>query len=111
MGPLSILSRVDKDNQEIECSYNVRGPKCPRTSIDREVDDSRMGDSPGNHGVKELNDHPWVEKPTRGNERLKGVPRHKPHGISELGKAYKIIYILKGLVVQLFGTAIRISCN
>ena len=70
MGPLSILSRVGEDNREIECSCNVRGPKCPSTSINREVIDSRMEDSPGCHDVKDLNDHLRVEKPARGHERL-----------------------------------------
>ena len=111
MGPLSILNRVGEDNREIECSCNVGGSKCPLTSIDREVDDSRMGDSPGCHGVKELNDHSWVEKLAWGRERLQGVPLHKTHGISEPGKGRKIRYVVKGLVVQLFSTTIRISCN
>ena len=65
MGPLSILSRVSEDNWEIECSCNVRGQKCPLTTINREVDDSMIGDSPGCHSVIELNDHPGVEKPAR----------------------------------------------
>ena len=69
-----------------------------------------MGDSPGCHGVKELNDHPWVEKPAWGHERLQGVPLHKLHGIRELRKGEKIRYIIKGLIVQLFGTTIQISC-
>ena len=111
MGPQSILSRVGEDNWEIECSYNVRGPECPLTAIKKEVDDSTMGDSPGCHSVIELNDHPGIEKSARGHERLQGVPLHKPHGISELGKGDKIRYVVKDLVVQLFGTAIRIPYN
>ena len=70
-----------------------------------------MGDSLGCHCVKELNDHSRVEKPARGHERLQGVPLHKPHGISELEKGRKTRYVVKGLIVKLFGTAIRISCN
>ena len=70
-----------------------------------------MGDSPGCHSVIELNDHPRVEKPARGHERLQGLPLHKPHGISELEKGGKIIYVLKDLIVQLFGTTIRIPYN
>ena len=68
--------------------------------------DSRMGDSPGCHGVIELNDHPGIEKLVRGHERLQGVPLHKPHGIYGLEKEGKIRYVIKGLVVQLFGTTI-----
>ena len=68
-------------------------------AINREVDDSRMGDSPGCHGVIELNDHPWIEKPVRGHERLQGVSLHKPHGISEFRKGGKIINVVKGIIV------------
>ena len=32
----------------------------------------------------ELDDHPGVEESTWGHKMLKGVPLHKPHGISEL---------------------------
>ena len=67
MRPQSILSQVGKENWEIECSYNVRGPKCPLTAINREVDDSRIGDSPGCHSLIELNDHPRVEESARGH--------------------------------------------
>ena len=109
MGPLSILSRVGEDNWDIECRYNVRGLKRPLTAINREVDEKRMGDSPGCHSVIELNDHRGVEKQARDHERLQGVPLHKPYGISELGKGGKIRHVVKGLVVQLFVTAIRIS--
>ena len=91
MGPLSILNRVGKDNWEIECSCNVRGSKFPLMTINREVDDSRMGDLPGCHSVIELNDHPRIEKLLRGHERLQGVPLHKSHGISKLGKATKSV--------------------
>ena len=70
------------------------------------MDDSRIGDSPGCHSVIELNDHPGVEKLARCHERLQGVLLHKPHAISELRKGGKIRYVVKGLVVQLFGTAI-----
>ena len=70
MGPLSIHSRVGENNWEIECSCNVSGPNCPLTAINREVDGSRMGDSPGCHSVIELNDHSGVEKLARGHERL-----------------------------------------
>ena len=54
-------------------------------TINGEVDGSRMGDSPRFHSMVELNDHPGVEKPVQGYKRLKGVPLHKPHGISKLG--------------------------
>ena len=51
MGPQSIHSRVGEENWEIECSYNVRGPECPLMAINREVDDSMIGDSLGCHNV------------------------------------------------------------
>ena len=70
-----------------------------------------MGDSPGCHSVIKLNDHPGVGKPARGHERLEGIPLHKLHGISKLGKSGKIGYVVQDLVVQLIGTAIRIPYN
>ena len=70
------------------------------------MDDSRIEDSPRCHSLIELNDHPRVEESARGHERLQVVPLHKPHGISKLGKGGKIRYVVKDLVVQLFGTAI-----
>ena len=90
----------------MECGYNIGGPKCPLTTINGEVDGSRIGVSPGFHGVIELNDHPGVEKPTRGHKRLQGVPLHKPHGISQLricSKSWKIIICL---TIHFPGTAI-----
>ena len=70
-----------------------------------------MGDLLGCHSMIELNDHSGVEKPARGHERLQGVPLHKPHGILELGKGGCSRYVIKSLVVQLLGIAIRISYN
>ena len=59
-------------------------------AINREVDDNRMGDSPGCHSVIELNDHPWVDKPTWGHERLQGVPLHKHMESLSSGRAAKL---------------------
>ena len=70
MGPLSILCRVGEDNKKIECSRNIRGPKCPLTAVNREVYGSRMGVSSGCHSLIKLNDHTGVEKSAWGHERL-----------------------------------------
>ena len=91
---------------EVECSCNVGGPKCPLTTINGEVDSSRMGDSLGCHSMVELNNHPGVEKPARGHKRLQGVPLHKPHGIFELGIGSKSWKIIISFGVHFLGTAI-----
>ena len=98
MGPLSKLYRVGEYNWKIECSRNIRGSKCPLTAINREVYDSRIGVSPGCHNLVKLDDHAGVEKLAWSHERLYGVPVHKPHGVSELGRDGKsrdvIIYLI-----------------
>ena len=103
---MSVIDRVGKHHWEIECSCNVRGPKCPLTAIDREVDGSWIGVSPGCHGVIELNDHLGVEKPVWGYKRLQGVPLHKSHRISKLEIVSKNRKVIIGLTVQFFGTTI-----
>ena len=70
-----------------------------------------MGDFLGCHSVVELNDHSGVEKLAWGHERFQGVPLHKPHGISELQKGACSKYVIKSLIVQFLGIAIRISYN
>ena len=106
---LSIFCRVGKDNRKIECSCNISGPKYPLTTINRKVYSSRMGVSPGCHSLIKLDDHTRVEKPASSHERLQGVPVHKPHRVPELGKGGKRRYVIKGLIVQVLGTTIRIS--
>ena len=109
MGPLSIFSRVSKDNRKIEGSCNISGLKYPLMAINREVYDSRIGVSPRCHGLIELNDHPRVEKSAWSNERLQGVPVHKPYGVSKLEKGEKSRYVKKDLIVQVLGTTICIA--
>ena len=98
MGPLSKLYRVGEDNWKIECSGDIRGPKCPLTTIDREVYGSTIRVAPGCHSVVKLDDHTRVEKPVWSHERLHGVPVHKPHGVSDLRRGGKsrdvIIYLI-----------------
>ena len=106
MGQHLVVSRVGHNNWEIECSCNVGGSKCPLTTINGEVDGSRMGDSRGCHIMVEINDHPGVEESTRGHKILQGVPLHKSHRISKLGidsKSWKIIICF---IVHFLGTAI-----
>ena len=111
MGPLSIFSRVGKDNQKIKCSYNISGPKYPLTAINREVYGSRIGVSPRCHSLIELDDHSGVEKPALSHKRLQGVPVHKSHGVYELGKGDKSKYVIKDLIVQVLGITIHIAWN
>ena len=111
MGPLSIFFQVGKDNRKIECSCNINGPKYPLTAINREVYGSRMGVSPGCHSLIKLDDHTRVEKPAWSHERLQGVSVHKPHRVSELEKGGKRRYVIKGLIVQVLGTTIRMAWN
>ena len=111
MGPLSIFSRVGKENRKIECSCNISGPKYPLTTINKEVFGSRIGVSPGCHSLIELDDHSGIEKPAWSHERLQGVPVHKKHGVSKLGKGGKSKYVIKDLIVQVLGTTIRIAWN
>ena len=54
----------------------------------------------------ELNDHPRVKESTWGPKMLKGVPLHKPHGISELGIGSKIWKIIICFDVHFLGTAV-----
>ena len=70
-----------------------------------------MGDLPRCHSVVEINDHSGIEKLARGHERLQGVPLHKPHGISKLGKGSCSRYVIKSLILQFLGTAIQVSYN
>ena len=111
MGPLSIFYRVGKDNWKIECSCNISGPKYPLMTINREVYGSRIGVSPGCHSLIKLDDHMGVEKLAWSHERLQGVPVHKLHGVSELGKGDKSRYVIKGLILKVLGTTIRFSWN
>ena len=69
----------------MECGCNIDRLKCPLAAINQEMDNSGMRYSLGCHGMVELDDHLGVEELARGYKRLKGVPLHKPHGISELG--------------------------
>ena len=111
MGPLSIFCRVGKNNRNIECSCNIRGPKYPLTAINREVYGSKMGVSSGCHSLIKIDDHTGVENLAWSHERLQGVPMDKPHGVSKLEKGGKSIYVIKGLIVQVLGATIRISWN
>ena len=95
----------------MECGCNIDGLKCPLTAINREMDNSRLRYPLGCYGMVELDDHPRVEESAWGHKRPKGVPLHKPHGISELGIDNKGWKIITCLVVHFPGTAIRIAYN
>ena len=109
MRPLSKLRRVGEDNWKIEYSCNIRGLKCPLMAINREVYGSRIWVSPGCHSLVKLYDHTGVEKPTWSHERLQGVPVHKPHGVSELGRGGKSRDVIIYLIVQVLSTTIQIA--
>ena len=111
MGPLSIFHRVGKDNQKIECSCNINGPKYPLMTINKELYGSRIGVSPGCHSLIKLDDHTGVEKSAWSHERLQGVSVHKPHGVFDLGKGSKSIYVIKDLIMQVLCPTIRIAWN
>ena len=76
MGPLSVIGRVGEDHRQIERSCNVCGPNYPWLAINRKMNSSQIGLSPGGHSVVELDDHPGVEKLVWGHKWLQGVPLH-----------------------------------
>ena len=72
---------------------------------------SRMGVSPRCHSLIKFDDHTGVEKQAWSHEKHQGVPVHKLHGVSKLGKGGKSRYVIKDLIMQVLGTTIRISLN
>ena len=90
----------------MECGCNIGDLKCPLTTINQEMDNSRMRYSLGCHGMVELDDHPGVEEPAWGHKRLQGVSLHKPHRISELRIDRKGWEIIICLTMHFLGIAI-----
>ena len=82
MGPLSITSRIGEDHYQMEGCCDMGGPKYPWPAINREMNSSRVGLSPGSHRVIELDDDPKLIVLTRHHKWLQMVSLYEDHGVS-----------------------------
>ena len=78
----------------MESNCDIRGPKYPWPTVDREMKSNRVGLSPGCHCMIELEDDPRIIVLMRYHEWLQMVSLYEKHGVSKprvRGKCREII--------------------